>query len=151
MEENKASKKLEIATKKIEKKEKIRINMSYDKKKMQEKKKNDLINLEKQKNKNSNLKNDIDQWGMCFAEKCGAEKGTRKFDVLVNLVVNTFFCIVMTIFMTWFSLCVRGHAPIQAVPGGFMVMILPVWICCFFVSLFTQHPAILLAKKITGT
>ena len=61
MEENKASKKLEIATKKIEKKEKIRINMSYDKKKMQEKKKNDLINLEKQKNKNSNLKNDIDQ------------------------------------------------------------------------------------------
>ena len=91
-----------------------------------------------------------DQWGMAFAKKCGARPGSRKFDILVNLVVNTFFCIVMTVFMTWFSLCVRGHAPIRAVPGGFMEMILPVWICCFFVSLFTQRPAIRMAKRLCG-
>ena len=91
-----------------------------------------------------------DRWGMAFAGKYHAEKGTWKYDILVNLVVNTFFCIVMTVFMTWFSLCVRGRAPLQAVPGGFMEMILPVWICCFFVSLFTQRPAIRMAKKICG-
>ena len=91
-----------------------------------------------------------DRWGMRFAENCGAEKGTWKFDILVNLVVNTFFCIIMTVFMTWFSLCVRGHAPLQAVPGGFLEMIGPVWVCCFFVSLFTQRPAIRAAKKLCG-
>ena len=91
-----------------------------------------------------------DQWGMAFARKCGARPGSRKFDILVNLVVNTFFCIVMTVFMTWFSLCVRGHAPLQAIPGGFLEMILPVWVCCFLVSLFTQRPAIRTAKKICG-
>lgn len=92
-----------------------------------------------------------DQWGSRFAEKCGAEKGSRKFDILVNLVVNTFFCIVMTVFMTWFSLCVRGHAPLSAIPGGFLEMILPVWICCFIVSFYTQHPALRTAKKVCGT
>ena len=91
-----------------------------------------------------------DQWGMQIAKKCGAQPGRLKFDVLVNLVVNTFFCIVMTIFMTWFSLCVRGNAPIQAVPGGFLEMIGPVWICCFFVSFFTQKPMIRKAKEICG-
>lgn len=91
-----------------------------------------------------------DQWGMAFAKKCGAKPNSRKFDILVNLVVNTFFCIVMTVFMTWFSLCVRGRAPLQAIPGGFIEMILPVWVCCFFVSLFTQRPAIGMAKKICG-
>ena len=89
-----------------------------------------------------------DRWGMRFAEKCGAKKGERKFDILVNLVVNTFFCIVMTVFMTWFSLCVRGNAPLQAVPGGFLEMIDPVWVCCFFVSLFIQRPALHLASKL---
>ena len=91
-----------------------------------------------------------DRWGMAFAKKCGAKPGSVKFDILVNLVVNTFFCVVMTIFMTWFSLCVRGHAPLQAVPGGFLEMILPVWVCCFIVSFFTQRPAIGMAKKICG-
>lgn len=91
-----------------------------------------------------------DKWGMRFAEKCGAEKGSWKYNILVNLVVNTFFCVVMTVFMTWFSLCVRGHAPLQAVPGGFLEMIGPVWVCCFFVSLFTQRPAVRLAKKLCG-
>ena len=88
-----------------------------------------------------------DRWGMRFAEKCGAKKGGWKFDILVNLVVNTFFSVIMTLCMTWFSLCVRGHAPLQAVPGGFLEMIVPVWICCFFVSLFTQRPAIRMAAK----
>ena len=91
-----------------------------------------------------------DKWGMRFAEACGAEKGSWRFDILVNLVVNTFFCIVMTVFMTWFSLCVRGNAPLRAVPGGFLEMIVPVWICCFFVSLFSQRPAISRAKQICG-
>ena len=91
-----------------------------------------------------------DRWGMAFARKCGARPGSRKFDILVNLVVNTFFCIVMTVFMTWFSLCVRGRAPLQAIPGGFIEMILPVWVCCFFVSLFTQRPAIRMAKRLCG-
>ncbi len=91
-----------------------------------------------------------DRWGVAFARKCSALPGTRKFDILVNLVVNTFFCIVMTVFMTWFSLCVRWHAPLRAVPGGFAEMILPVWICCFAVSLCTQQPALKAAKRICG-
>ena len=89
-----------------------------------------------------------DRWGMQFAEHCGAEKGTWKYDILVNLVINTFFCIVMTVFMTWFALCVRGGAPVRAVPGGFLEMIGPVWICCFIVSLISQRPAIHMARKI---
>lgn len=92
----------------------------------------------------------MDQWGMKLARKCGAEMGSLKFDLLVTLVVNTVFCLLMTVFMTWFALCVRGHAPIQAVPGGFAEMICPVWVCCFIVSFFAQHPAIRMAKKICG-
>lgn len=92
----------------------------------------------------------IDEWGMGFAGKLGAEMGTRKCDVLANLVVNTYFCILMTMFMTWFSMCVRGNAPIQAVPGGFLEMIGPVWVCCFVVSLLTQQPAIRIAKQLCG-
>lgn len=92
----------------------------------------------------------IDEWGMGFAEKLGAEMGTHKFDVLTNLVVNTYFCILMTMFMTWFSMCVRGNVPIGAVPGGFLEMIGPVWVCCFFTSLVTQYPAIRIAKQLCG-
>lgn len=92
----------------------------------------------------------IDEWGMGFAGKLGAEMGTRKFDVLANLVVNTYFCILMTMFMTWFSMCVRGNAPIQAVPSGFLEMIGPVWVCCFVVSLLTQQPAIRITKQLCG-
>ena len=89
-----------------------------------------------------------DRWGTSFAEVCKAEKGTWKYGILVNLVVNTFFCVVMTLFMTWFSLCVRGHALLQAVPAGFLEMIGPVWVCCFFVSLFTQRPTVRLAQRL---
>lgn len=92
----------------------------------------------------------IDEWGMGFAGKLGAEIGTHKFDVLANLVVNTYFCILMTMFMTWFSMCVRGNAPIRAVPGGFLEMIGPVWVCCFVVSLLTQQPAIRITKQLCG-
>lgn len=45
---------------KSQKEQKIRVNMNKDRKIMEDKKRNDLINLEKQKNKNSNLKNKID-------------------------------------------------------------------------------------------
>ena len=91
-----------------------------------------------------------DRWGMAFARKCGAQMGTVKFDLLVTLVVNTVFCILMTAAMTWFALCVREHAPIQAVPGGFAEMICPVWVGCYIVSFFAQHPALNLAKKLSG-
>ena len=47
-------------------------------------------------------------------------------------------------------ICFQEHTPIRAVPGGFMEMILPVWICCFFVSFFTQRLAIRLAKELCG-
>ncbi len=90
------------------------------------------------------------EWGMTIAHRFNVKMGTVSFDLLVNLVVNTFFCIVMTIFMTWFSLCVRGHAPIQAVPAGFAEMIGPVWVCCFIVSFFTQQPALKTAKYLCG-
>ena len=60
MEENKAAKKLELVAKNQEKKKIIRVNMNKDRKIMEDKKRSDLINLEKQKNKNSNLKNKID-------------------------------------------------------------------------------------------
>ena len=61
MEENKVAKKLENVQKHQEKKEKIRVNINHDKKIMQEKKKNDLINLERQRTKNSTIKSEIDK------------------------------------------------------------------------------------------
>lgn len=91
----------------------------------------------------------MEQWSMRFAEVCGAEKGTRKYGLLTGLAVNTLFCVVMTAFMTWFSLCVRRHAPISAVPGGFLEMIIPVWICCYVVSLLIQRPVIHLAERMS--
>ncbi len=92
----------------------------------------------------------MDRWGLQFAQKCGAKMGSLKFDLLVTLIVNTVFCILMTLAMTWFALCFRQHAPIQAVPGGFAEMIGPVWICCYLVSFFAQHPALRLTKKLSG-
>ena len=91
-----------------------------------------------------------DRWGFLFAKNCGAAEGTWKFDILVNLVVNTVFCVLMTLFMSWFTACLLGGLPLSVIPGSFMEMILPVWICCFIVSLFTQRPAIKLAKNICG-
>ena len=60
-EENKAAKKLELVAKNQEKKEQIRVNINKDKEIMQEKKKKDIVNLEKQKSKNTNMKNEIDK------------------------------------------------------------------------------------------
>ena len=91
-----------------------------------------------------------DQWGFAFAEKCGAKKGTWAFDILVNLVVNTVFCVIMTAVMHWFTACLLGGLPLSSIPGGFIEMIGPVWISCFIVSLITQRPAVRLAKKICG-
>ena len=89
-----------------------------------------------------------DTWGFAFAEKCGAKKGTWAFDVLVNLVVNTIFCVIMTAVMHWFTACLLGGLPLSSIPGGFIEMIGPVWISCFIVSLITQRPAIRIAKRI---
>ena len=89
-----------------------------------------------------------DKWGITFAEKCGAKKGTWAFDILVNLVVNTVFCVIMTAVMHWFTACLLGGLPLRSIPGGFAEMIVPVWISCFIVSLITQRPAIRTAKKI---
>ena len=92
-----------------------------------------------------------DELGFRLAEKCGANRGTWKYDILVNLVVNTIFCVIMTVVMHAFTACLLGGQPLSTIPGGFAEMILPVWICCFIVSLLTQRPAIRLAKKICGT
>ena len=89
-----------------------------------------------------------DELGFRFAEKCGAKQGTWKYDILVNLVVNTVFSVIMTVVMHTFSACLIGGQPISSIPGGFAEMIVPIWICCFIVSLLTQRPAIRLAKKI---
>ena len=91
-----------------------------------------------------------DEWGFRFAEKCGAEKGTWKFDILMNLIVNTIFCIIMTVVMHVFTACILGGQPLSSIPGGFAEMILPVWVCCYIVSLLTQRPALRLARKICG-
>ena len=92
----------------------------------------------------------VDKWGFAFAGKMNARKGTWRFDVLVNLVVNTVFCIIMTAVMHCFAACWLGGLPLSTLPRGFMEMIGPVWMACFFVSLFTQRPAIVAAKKLCG-
>ena len=92
-----------------------------------------------------------DQWGFRFAEKCGAKKGSLAFDALVNLVVNTIFCVIMTVVMHWFTACLLGGLPLSSIPGGFIEMIGPVWISCYIVSFLTQKPAIRLAKKLCKT
>ena len=89
-----------------------------------------------------------DRWGIALAEKLGAAKGTWTFDILVNLVVNTVFCVIMTAVMHWFTACLLGGLPLRSIPGGFIEMIGPVWIACFIVSLLVQRPAMRLAKKI---
>ncbi len=91
-----------------------------------------------------------DSLGLAFARRCGAKEGTWGFDALVNLVVNTIFSVVMTLVMGWFTACLLGGAPLSAVPGGFVEMILPVWVACYAVSLLTQRPALRLAKKLCG-
>ncbi|MBQ8092055.1 MAG: hypothetical protein IJ242_00545 [Clostridia bacterium] len=91
-----------------------------------------------------------DQWGFALAEKCNAKRGTWAFDILVNLVVNTVFCVIMTAVMHTFTACVLGGLPLSTLPSGFAEMIGPVWISCFIVSLLTQRPAMNLAKRLCG-
>ncbi len=90
----------------------------------------------------------VDKAGIGFARRCGAEPGTWKFDMLINLVVNTVFSVIMTLVMSWFNACFLGGAPFGAALQGFGRMIIPVWIACYFVSLFTQRPIMALAHKI---
>ena len=92
-----------------------------------------------------------DQWGFAFAEKCGAKRGNRGFDILVNLVVNTVFCVLMTAVMHLFTACLLGGQPLSSLPGGFAEMIGPVWVACFVVSLLTQRPAVRLARRLCHT
>ena len=89
-----------------------------------------------------------DEWGFKFAGLFHAERGTWTFDVLVNLVVNTIFCMIMTVVMCWFTACLLGGMPLSMIPGGFMEMIGAVWVACFIVSMLTQRPAMRLAHKI---
>lgn len=89
-----------------------------------------------------------DKLGFALANRMHARQGTWAFDIWVNLVVNTVFCVIMTVVMCWFTACLIGGAPLRVIPGGFAEMILPVWSCCFLVSLITQRPAIRLAKKL---
>lgn len=89
-----------------------------------------------------------DHLGFALAHRCGAREGTWTFDILVNLVVNTVFCVIMTAVMCWFTACLLGGAPLTMIPGGFAEMILPVWISCFCVSLLVQRPALRLTKKL---
>ena len=91
-----------------------------------------------------------DELGFRFAEKCGAKRGTWTYDILVNLVVNTIFCTLMTVIMHAFTACLLGGQPLSTIPGGFLEMIGPVWICCYVVSLLTQRPSLKAAKKICG-
>lgn len=86
--------------------------------------------------------------GFALARSLGAGEGTWRFDMLVNLAVNTVFCVIMTAVMCWFTACLLGGAPLSVVPGGFAEMILPVWVACYVVSLLVQRPAIALAKRI---
>ena len=48
------------------------------------------------------------------------------------------------------SACLLGGQPLSSLPGGFAEMILPVWVCCFIVSLLTQRPTLWLARRICG-
>ncbi len=66
----------------------------------------------------------------------------------MNLIVNTVFSVFMTAVMHWFSTCLLSGQPLSTLPGGFARMIGPIWISCFIVSLFTQRPAVKLAKKL---
>ena len=91
-----------------------------------------------------------DRWGFALADRCGAKRGTWTYDILVNLVVNTVFCVIMTLVMHAFTACLLGGLPLSTIPGGFLEMIGPVWISCFIVSLFTQRPALKLAHRLCG-
>ncbi len=91
-----------------------------------------------------------DRWGFALADRCGAKRGTWTYDILVNLVVNTVFCVIMTLVMHGFTACLLGGLPLSTIPGGFLEMIGPVWISCFIVSLFTQRPALKLAHRLCG-
>ena len=48
------------------------------------------------------------------------------------------------------ALAFAGAGAVQAVPGRFAEMICPVWVGCYIVSFFAQHPALNLAKKLSG-
>lgn len=91
-----------------------------------------------------------DAAGIALAKRRGAKPGTWAFDIWVNLVVNTVFCVIMTLVMCGFTACFLGGASLSVIPGGFAEMIVPVWVCCFIVSLASQRPAIRAAKRLCG-
>ena len=89
------------------------------------------------------------KWGVDFATKCKAKPGTLPFGLLVNVIVNLVYVVVNCLILTWFNVCLLGHAPFwPAYPLSVLKMFVPIYIVGYIVSFLWNQPAEKIARKI---
>ena len=88
-------------------------------------------------------------WGLGFAKACNAEPGTLKFGLLVNVIVNLVYVEVNCLILTYFNVCLLGHAPFwPAYPFSVLKMFIPIYIVGYIVSFLWNRPAEKIARSI---
>ena len=88
-------------------------------------------------------------WGLGFARAFKAEPGSLKFGLLVNVIVNLVYVVVNCLILTWFNVCLLGHAPFwPAYPISVLKMFIPIYIVGYIVSFLWNQPADKIARKI---
>ena len=90
------------------------------------------------------------KWGVGFAMACKAKPGTLPFGLLLNVIVNLVYVVVNCLILTYFNVCLLGHAPFW--PAYFLSilkMFVPIYIVGYIVSFLWNTPAEKIARSIT--
>lgn len=89
-------------------------------------------------------------WGLGFAKACKAKPNSLPFGLLVNVVVNAGYVIINSIVLSYFNICILGHAPLVAFIFGMLETFIPIYIVGYIVSFLWNMPAEKIAKSICG-
>ncbi|MGN0466332.1 MAG: hypothetical protein ACI4F9_08290 [Lachnospiraceae bacterium] len=87
------------------------------------------------------------QWGVAFAMKCNTKPETLPFGLCINAVVNLGYVLINCLILTYFNVCILGHAPIIAYFIGMATTFVPIYIVGYIVSFLWNSPA----EKITNS
>lgn len=87
-------------------------------------------------------------WGIAFAKKCHTKPESLPFGLCINAVVNLGYVLINCLILTYFNVCMLGHAPIQAYFIGMATTFLPIYAVGYIVSFLWNRPAEALTKKI---
>lgn len=87
-------------------------------------------------------------WGIAFAKKCHAKPESLIFGLCINVVVNLGYVLINCLILTYFNVCILGHAPIQAYFIGMATTFLPIYVVGYIVSFLWNGPAEAITKKI---